>query len=626
VKDQHQGGNGVPTIAYEDIVTETSRPTLVLAGPGAGKTHLLGDRVRRLLDAGVDSDTITLLTFGRDATQNMRNKLLDPQGGFGLSYKQMPHIATLHALGFEIVNRNPRAVGLRKADLNVQPEATVASLLFRDAAFSVGLSAEDATAARSCKARGNCSSDSADQRCRVCSAYWAIMSKCNCLDFDDQVLFACRILETNADLLEEYRSRCRHLLVDEYQDINAAQFRLIRLLSEKSAGGLFAVGDDAQSIYGFRGSTPEFILRFSEDFPGAWSPPLAFSRRCPECILGRAQTVLDGHYPEWTGAQDLEYLACEGDEPRVWRVPTADAEAQWTARVARQAVGEHKTVLVLAPKSAFFPRLSRVLSQYGVAHDCQEDLLPDAVTRRLSVGWQLLEWLTNTGDNFLTRLALEAVVDHGVAKVAGAAKGQRCKTETIARRVGVEAEIASLWNSVSTSSGLMQTLETQPSLSGELRLARDVLVGLRESCANYKNDKAGDFSKRLALASGWTKPDTFGGDLLLLRNELKRSKPPGFSNVQLMTLRKAKGLEADVVVMVGLEDDILPGSATDLEEQARLFYVGMTRAKKALYLLHSYRRPRDVSFGAEICDKPRSRFLDALGIPSVYRKDKAKTA
>jgi DNA helicase-2/ATP-dependent DNA helicase PcrA len=93
-----------------------------------------------------------------------------------------------------------------------------------------------------------------------------------------------------------------------------------------------------------------------------------------------------------------------------------------------------------------------------------------------------------------------------------------------------------------------------------------------------------------------------------------------------MTLRKAKGLEADVVVMVGLEDDIIPGSAVDVEEQARLFYVGMTRAKNTLFMMHSYKRPRDVSFGTDILDKTRSRFLDAVGIRSEYRKDSARTA
>lgn len=617
----------MPAITYEDIVTELKRPTLVLAGPGAGKTYLLGDRVKRLLDAGVDHSAITILTFARDASQNMRNKLLDPKHGFGLEYSQLPRVSTLHSLGYEIVNARPKAVGIRKTNLRVQPDSLVTALLFRDAALSTGLAAEDAVAARRCKAHGDCQQSENGGKCCVCRAYWDIMSKCNCIDFDDQVLFACRILEKDPVLLAEYRKECRHLLVDEYQDINAAQFRLIQLLSQETRDGLFVVGDDAQSIYSFRGATPKFILRFTDDFAGAWSAPLAYSRRCHESILGRAQAGLKKQYANWTGPQDLVYLVPKGDEPKVWHVPSEDAEAQWVARIARRAVGEHKTVLVLAPKSAFFPRLSRVLSQYGVSHDCQEDLLPDAVSDRLSVAWQLVEWIQDPSDNFLTRLAIECVINNGVAKVPGAAKGARCKKETIATRVDVETEIARLWSAVRSGRTLMGALETLSSPSKELCKARDVLVRLRESYLDCRGDRRGEFARCLALAGGgWMQSETLAKDLLLVKEQLMSGRPPGFSSVQLMTLRKAKGLEADVAVMVGLEDDIIPGSAVDVEEQARLFYVGMTRAKNTLFMMHSYKRPRDVSFGMDIVDKTRSRFLDAIGIRSEYRKDSARTA
>jgi DNA helicase-2/ATP-dependent DNA helicase PcrA len=613
-------------VDYESIVAEMQRPTLVLAGPGAGKTYLLGDRVKRLIDAGVSPKVITVLTFGKDASQNMRNKLLDTERGFGLPYDQLPHVSTLHALGLSIVNDRPKTVGLRKGNLRVQPESDVVELLFRDAALSRGLAEADVSAARQCKSQGDCHPQD-DAACSVCDAYWDVMSKCNCIDFDDQVLLAGRILEKDPDVLGAHRDRCRHLLVDEYQDINAAQFRLVELLSATAQDGLFVVGDDAQSIYGFRGATPKFILRFPRDFAGAWTPALAYSRRCHEGILGKAQMVLEQHYPEWTGVQKLEYLVPSGDEPKVWQVPSEDAEANWVARIARRAVGEGKTVLVLAPKSAFFPRLSNVLDQYGVSHDCSTNLLPDAVNRRLSVVWQLLEWVQNPDDNFLARLAIECVINHGTARVPGATKGVRCTPETIQRRVALETEIAGLWKHVTSRRSILAALETASSPSDDFRSARDVLTGLRKPFGSSRGADKGEFAKRLATACGdWTDPDVLAKDLLSAKRELTDGRGLGFSSVQLLTLRKAKGLEADVVVMVGLEDDIIPGSAPGVEEQARLFYVGMTRAKETLYMLHSYKRPRNVSFGKDAIDKARSRFLDTIGIKSDYRRGNAKTA
>jgi DNA helicase-2/ATP-dependent DNA helicase PcrA len=604
---------------YESIVTITGQPALVLAGPGAGKTHLLGDRVKRLLDAGVDKNKITVLTFGRDASQHMRNKLLDPKDGFGIPYESLPNISTLHSLGFEIVNRMPRSVGLRKTELRVQSEEEVKRLLYRDAALIIGGSESEAKAAQSCKQYGNCNIDIKKATCNVCKKYWEIMSKCNCIDFDDQVLFACQILENNPDILNEYQNRSLYLLVDEYQDINAAQFKLIVLLSNNSREGLFAVGDDAQSIYRFRGADPAFILRFSKDFPGAAIPPLAHSRRCHEQIVQDAERVLKKYYPEWTGPHKLTFHVPPGEPPIILQVPSDRGEADLTARIARQAITEKKTVLILAPKREFFPRISLALRGMGIPHERPGNLLATSVNNRLEVIFILLEWLGDPTNNFLTRLAVESLINNGIAKVPGTDKGGRCRPETLERRISVETEIANLWEKVGRKNSLLEVIKELTSASTQVLRVRDTLNALLGAYSNSKGEFRGEFAKRLALASGsWVDPSKFLEDLFSVRETLSYPQPTGFGAVQLMTMRKAKGLEADIVVIVGLEDDIMPNPISDLKEEARLFYVSMTRAKDRLFLIHSYKRLRNISFGPEITGKRRSRFLDSMGKTSKY--------
>jgi len=251
---------------YKEIVSNFKSPTLVLAGPGAGKTHLLADSIKRLLDNGTDKGIITVLTFGKDANQHMIYKLTEPSG-FNIQFSKRPPISTMHSLGLEIICEKTRDVNLLKTDLRVQENENVKRLMYRDAALILGYTEDDSKEALECKRYGDCKEEPEEKKCQICEQYWKIMSKCNYVDFDDQILFACRILEKNPTILRKYQFRAKHLLVDEYQDINTAQFRLIELLSRESRNGLFVVGDDAQSIYGFRGGDPKFILLFKKISP-----------------------------------------------------------------------------------------------------------------------------------------------------------------------------------------------------------------------------------------------------------------------------------------------------------------------------------------------------------------------
>ncbi|MCF7811982.1 ATP-dependent helicase [bacterium] len=605
---------------YESIVTVRDKPTLVLAGPGAGKTYLLADRVKRLLDSGVSKDEITVLTFNKDANQNLRNKLLDPKDGFNIKYSDLPRVLTHHSFGFEIINRKPHGVGLLKTNLRVQANDDIKLLLFRDAALILGLNEEHANRARMCKEEGDCDIGNKGLECSICEKYREIMSKCNYIDFDDQILLACYILENDSELLKEYQSKTIHLLVDEYQDINAAQFRLIELLSRNSRNGLFAVGDDAQSIYSFRGSDPKFILRFDKDFPGAYMPPYAHSRRCPKQIMLDASRVLKTYYADWTGPFDLKYRVTDGENPKIMQVTSDKNEAIWVARIAREAVSEKKTVLILAPKKEFFPRISRELGKFGVPHQCPTNMLPYSSNKRLQVLFRLIEWAQDAENNFSTRIAIESLINNGKVKVKGADKDGKSKPETIKVRIEVEKQIALLWESVSKQMNLLSVLNNKRKDNSTLDSINATLLGINESYNATSGKLRSEYIKCLSDASAyWNEPDKFGNDLIQIRDILSADPPSVFGSVRLMTMKKAKGLEANVVIMVGLENDIMPNPKSKLDEEARLFYVSMTRASEKLYMIHSLIRLRGISYGKEVTGKGRSKFLDTIGRKSKYR-------
>jgi len=604
---------------YEAIVTHSATPLLVLAGPGAGKTYLLADRVSRIVaEDPAAREATTVLTFGKDASEYMRSSLLDQEGDFRLEVELLPSIRTMHSLGFEIVKLKPRQVGLRKTDLEVQDDERIKKLLYRDSALITGSTEDESNEARLCKGRGDCTRSGS--LCHICEKYWEIMSKLNRVDFDDQVLFAVRILEANPGILAAYQARCRNLLVDEYQDINAAQFRLIEILSRESREGLFAVGDDAQSIYAFRGADPGFILRFTDDYPAAVAPPLRHSRRSHRSILEPATKVLAEYYPQWAGPYDLEYHVAPGEAPFVWQLPSEMAEAEMVARLARRFVNDRKTVLVLAPKAGFFRLISRALRKWNVAHECPTSLLPRNTLARLTSASILSRWVEHPNDNFITRLGIEELIDHDIdAKVPCASKGPPCSEETIERRITEEKRIALLWESVDREKSLYDAIQEAPA-EGVLAPLKEAFAVLLDRHTDFSGEKAGDFARSLARATGgWVQPTRFGQDICTALALLEPVSAAGIGFAQLMTMRRAKGLEADVVIAVGLEDDIIPSPKQDLAEEARLFYVSMTRAREQLYLLHAFRRPRDISFGQAITNKARSRFLDAVGIRSSYK-------
>jgi len=599
---------------YKAIVNNRDAPMVVLAGPGSGKTYLLGDRIKGLLDNGVSKDNITVLTYTTDANHEMIARLTSFSEPWKINYPDLPPISTMHSLGLKIIQEKPRQLKLRKTDLKVQENETIKRLIFRDAGLILGHNEEIAIKSCLCKQYGDCKPDVGKSDCEICAKYWEIMSKCNRVDFDDQILLACKILESNPDLLKKYQNQSQHLLVDEYQDINIAQFRLIELLSRQSRNGLFVVGDDAQSIYAFRGANPSFILNFTKHFPNAKKATLCKAHRCPKKIMHAAFTILETHYKDWTGRPELEYSRGEGEEPLVYKIGNEHAEAKKVAKIVASGVNEKKDVLVLSPKKDVFPLIITDLAKRGIYCDCNISFLPERIERANLY----VQWVTASEDNFLTRLVIENLLNTGIVKIPGENKKKLRNPESIKRRVEVEKEIARLWESVDRGHSLFEQILQEPQTNGIVNKLRSIFTGLHEAYHNHAK-YPGEFAKQLVVSSSlWTEPAKLSEDLSEVTRLLTPTGIPIVGCVRLRTMRKAKGLGAQIVIIVGLEDDMVPAASSDIAEQARLLYVSMTRAKEKLYLFHSLRRERRTSFGQDCEDKPRSRFLDSLKTESQW--------
>ena len=227
----------------EPQVHQLDGPALLLAAPGTGKTYQLARRIKYLVEERkFDPGTITVITFTAAAAANMRARLSDHRKPeLCVSRELQPGlICTMHSLGYRVIRENIAMLDLAAVPTVVHANRT-RLILMGDAAQLAGYRREDAKETRSCRQFGRCRPDDS-QKCKICAAYGSILRSCGAIDYDDQILLSCRILRNNPEVAQSFRARSRHLLVDEYQDINAGQFELIKALSQGQDSGLFVVG------------------------------------------------------------------------------------------------------------------------------------------------------------------------------------------------------------------------------------------------------------------------------------------------------------------------------------------------------------------------------------------------
>jgi len=621
-------------LVHPEIVTILAAPVLTRAGPGSGKTFLLGARLKWLLDSGnAEYGDVTLLAYGKDAALNMYDRLTDPKGGFKLDRDALrDRVSTLHKLGNDIIRANHARLGLTEK-YKVLEDDTARALLFRDAGQVLGLPDGVSVEADACKSKGKCSYDPNSPKCKLCDQYDEIMRKCDCIDFDDQILLTVDLLDEDPVARAALQARAKHVLVDEYQDINHLQKRLLQLLSGAHPNGIFLMGDEYQSIYSYRGGDPSYILNVGVDFPGAREFRLDASFRCHKNILQSAANVLQAHSECRDNPSSVEYkkdAAILGPSPYVWQFYSVDFEAQAVAKVASEFLSQKKDVLVLVPRATLYHSISKALDDLRVPYSGPAPSFAWGAADRFNSASRLARWLCSPTSNIDSRLVMEELLDRGVCSVPGGDRNHDCLPKTRDERIQAERSFALLWTEVKRKK---RTLFTAAKMAREPHKSLRAVVGVMDRilAAHSGKDSAlpGRLLARLAcLAALWDDPKVFAKDMVSLSRVLRPDRRMATRSVLLTTMKKAKGLEAHVVIIPGVEQGMVPDTRRQAkpDEETRLFYVSMTRAKERLFLFHSTRRPGSQTRPGKQQGKnayesrPRSPYLETIGIPSTIMK------
>lgn len=573
-------------------------PVLLLAGPGTGKTFQLAHRVKFLLDShSASPEDICVITFTSAAAKNMRERLEEPD--VGLSAENQPAIIkTMHSLGNSIIGSEPEEFSL-PSDYGVLTNPRIREILLQDAAYLVAGDREQSEGTSICRGYGTCDRDTSASKCQICAKYVEILRKCSVIDYDDQILLACELLEKNEDVAALWRSKARHLLVDEYQDINQAQFRLIQLLSKGQTDGLFVVGDDDQSIYSFRGGTPSYIQEFANHFEGNIRiGRLSKSWRCPEHILRGAKSIIDTFYPDSVIKPKPTFSIGVTDSERIsfWDVPSESWEGNIIAKEI-ESLNENDRVIIIVPNSKYFPAIRDALRKKGIPYRYKTAPSDDGIVR-FAV---LADWVENPCDNLSLRHIVNLIIQNHNDLVKSLTTDTTRLTE---KRAQASNLLAALWDHCNIDTSLFEAITQEadkPQGSSFLTKFKTDCLDQMLSLINDHGGKKAHFPEFLKQSGLLLAPGKSARGLIdeirEWRNEVFDSGTGSrISPVEIYNMPSSKGLEGHVVFVVGVTDGLMPNPSRDLQEQSRLFYVAMTRAKRKLHLFSSRTRSAAITF------------------------------
>lgn len=617
-------------------VTHGDGPLLILAGAGSGKTKTLTHRIAYLIgEKNILPSRILAVTFTNKAAREMRQRLASLLGESADDRNFMPWMGTFHSICVRLLRMDGAAIGIGKrfviydsddqvglmkqlmkvrglSDRDVKPRSVLAAISNTKNTMQ---SVEDFT---------TLANNPSQQRiAELFTAYQAALKRAEALDFDDLLLKTVELLSHNTEIRQKWQQQFEYILIDEYQDTNVAQYNLIKMLVNQRRN-LCVVGDDAQSIYSFRGADYTNILNFERDFPGTTVVKLEQNYRSTNAILRLANSLIQHnlHRTEkklWTANEG-------GVEPRLWQVYSESEEALMvTDEIAAQVANgrSYGDIAVLYRTNAQSYALERALRQNYIPYKIVGGLrfLDRAVVKDVLAYLRLLYQPND-------RLSFARIVNlpkRGVGAVSVAKfldwNDQQDQT-IIEGLLAVEAaeSLTSRAKKPLKELGVLLTKLQQNIDGSPAELLQDIID--KTGYCDFINDGSIQAEERLenlgvlmAEARAYVDVATFLEDMALMSS----ADTDVDQQVTLMTLHAAKGLEFPVVFMTGLEEGILPharvfdnGSPDDIEEERRLCYVGVTRAREELFVYCANSRTQ---FGQIGYNMP-SRFLEEMGLIS----------
>lgn len=609
--------------SQKEAVNHIDGPCLVIAGAGSGKTKVLTSRIINLINNGVKPTNILAITFTNKAAKEMRDRI----NNFNIEDSDKIFVGTFHSFGLKVIRENLELLGLDRnfSILDSDDVISIIKRIMKDKNIDVKDINPSFIKNRISFIKNENLSDRdislyfSDKEeilvLDIYREYQNILKKNNSVDFDDLLLLPTNLFKNNIDVLDKYQEHFKYILIDEYQDTNEVQYSLTKLLSKKYRN-IFAVGDPDQSIYMFRGANYKNILNFERDYYDAHIIPLETNYRSTQTILSAANSVIsnnidrkeknlksvlgEGEKIKFTSSYDEKHeitLVVEEINKLINNGYKYNDIAVFYRTNAQSRVVEEQILKANIPYKVvgsyyFYARkeIKNLISYLKLILNPNDDI---SLRRVINVPKR------GIGDKYVNDLAIKAHDNYiSMYEAIDDAKGMQFKNIIDKLRKDSEnLSLTELIDKVLDETGMKKELEEESNLENELRL--DNLNEFKSITSSFEK-KTGSVSL-----------DEFLEEISLVA-DIEEHKNTD-NAITLMTIHSAKGLEFKVVFIVGMEDGIFPHQNSfleqgGLEEERRLCYVGITRAKERLYLSNAKKR---MLYGKENLTIP-SRFLKEI--------------